>query len=209
MAYCALRRGWYCHICYYPVGRFCNCDCEGCDGPPEQRERNTEGGTRKRGEDSKPPQDQSVLINDQVREYQQVQATEDTTPTTQIHKEDTTESRKTTKEEAARYFHVDMYKNGKEAGLTLETTPGGVYIRDITGDSATSNWNARCARTFPDDHLQQGDRIVEINKTQNHNKFEMIIERDERIFMIIRRITKTEQEHKRDDAHVSTPLPAA
>ena len=175
MAYIALRRGWYCHICYNPVGRFCNCDCEGCDGPPEQRERNTEGGTRKRGEDSKPPQDQSILINDQVREYQQVQATEDTTPTTQIHKEDTTEPRKTTKEEAARYFHVDMYKNGKEAGLTLDTTPGGVYIRDISGDSATSNWNARCARTFPDDQLQQGDRIVEINKTQNHNKFEMII----------------------------------
>ena len=34
-AWCCARRRHFCHSCFYPVGRFCNCHCAACSGPDD------------------------------------------------------------------------------------------------------------------------------------------------------------------------------
>ncbi len=50
-----------------------------------------------------------------------------------------------------------------------------------------SDWNARCARTFPEDQLRSDDQIVQVNEVIDIREFEKVMKRDGRIFMIVRR----------------------
>ena len=69
-------------------------------------------------------------------------------------------------------------------------------------------WNARCARTFPENQVRNGDQIIYINKECDHSKFSRIIGEDERLFMVIRRVTEKEN-GKKSTAAASSTLPSA
>ena len=50
-----------------------------------------------------------------------------------------------------------------------------------------SDWNARCASTFPEDQLRSDDQIVQVNEVIDIREFEKDMKRDVRMFMIVRR----------------------
>ena len=93
-----------------------------------------------------------------------------------------------------RYFHVDVLKKKSDAtlGLVLKfntTTKDvfGVSVVQVKEGSSMSDWNARCARTFPEDQLRSDDQIVQVNEVIDIREFEKVMKRDVRIFMIVRR----------------------
>jgi hypothetical protein len=93
-----------------------------------------------------------------------------------------------------RYFHVDVLKKKSDAtlGLVLKfnrTTKDvfGVSVVQVKEGSSMSDWNARCARTFPEDQLRSDDQIVQVNEVIDIREFEKVMKRDVRMFMIVRR----------------------
>ena len=93
-----------------------------------------------------------------------------------------------------RYFHVDVLKKSDTTlGLVLKfnrTTKDvfGVSVVQVKeGSSSMSDWNARCARTFPEDQLRSDDQIVQVNEVIDIREFEKVMKRDVRMFMIVRR----------------------
>ena len=93
-----------------------------------------------------------------------------------------------------RYFHVDVLKKKSDAALGLvlkfnRTTKDvfGVSVVQVKEGSSMSDWNARCARTFPEDQLQSDDQIVQVNEVIDIREFEKVMKRDVRMFMIVRR----------------------
>ena len=93
-----------------------------------------------------------------------------------------------------RYFHVDVLKKKSDAALGLvlkfnRTTKDvfGVSVVQVKEGSSMSDWNARCARTFPEDQLRSDDQIVQVNEVIDIREFEKVMKRDVRMFMIVRR----------------------
>ena len=93
-----------------------------------------------------------------------------------------------------RYFHVDVLKKKSDAtlGLVLKfnrTTKDvfGISVVQVKEGSPMSDWNARCARTFPEDQLRSDDQIVQVNEVIDIREFEKVMKRDVRMFMIVRR----------------------
>ena len=92
-----------------------------------------------------------------------------------------------------RYFHVDVLKKSDTTlGLVLKfnrTTKDvfGVSVVQVKEGSSMSDWNARCARTFPEDQLRSDDQIVQVNEVIDIREFEKVMKRDVRMFMIVRR----------------------
>jgi hypothetical protein len=92
-----------------------------------------------------------------------------------------------------RYFHVDVLKKSDTMlGLVLKfnrTTKDvfGVSVVQVKEGSSMSDWNARCACTFPEDQLRSDDQIVQVNEVIDIREFEKVMKRDVRMFMIVRR----------------------
>ena len=93
-----------------------------------------------------------------------------------------------------RYFHVDVLKKKSDAalGLVLKfhwTTKDvfGISVVQVKEGSPMSDWNARCASTFPEDQLRSDDQIVQVNEVIDIREFEKVMKRDVRMFMIVRR----------------------
>ena len=93
-----------------------------------------------------------------------------------------------------RYFHVDVLKKKSDAALGLvlkfnRTTKDvfGISVVQVKEGSPMSDWNARCAGTFPEDQLRSDDQIVQVNEVIDIREFEKVMKRDVRMFMIVRR----------------------
>ena len=83
-----------------------------------------------------------------------------------------------TQERSDRYFHVDILQDKARAGIKLKTSHTGTYIAGIERNSEMEKWNVRCAKTFPEDQVRNGDQIIYINKECDHSKFGRIKMRD-------------------------------
>ena len=90
-----------------------------------------------------------------------------------------------------RYFHVDVWKKSDTTlvGLVLRfnMTTSHAFVVQVTEGSCMSDWNARCARTFPEDQLLVDDQIVQVNKVIDTREFKKVMMRDDRIFMVVGR----------------------
>ena len=84
---------------------------------------------------------------------------------------------------------MDILQDKARAGIKLKTSHTGTYIAGIERNSEMEQWSVRCAKTFPEDQVRNGDQIIYINKECDHSKFGRIIDEDERLFMIIKRVT--------------------
>ena len=85
-----------------------------------------------------------------------------------------------------RYFHVDVLKKSDTTlvGLFLrfDTTTNDAFVAQVQEGSSMSDWNARCARTFPEDQLRRDDRIVQVNGVIDTREFEKVLKRETSAF---------------------------
>ena len=70
---------------------------------------------------------------------------------------------------------MDLLQNKDKLGLKLRETKKGTYISEILKESQIEKCNPRRARTFPENQVQKGDQIININQETNHLKFEEIL----------------------------------
>jgi hypothetical protein len=84
-----------------------------------------------------------------------------------------------------RYFHVDVLKKKSDAALGLvlkfnRTTKDvfGVSVVQVKEGSSMSDWNARCARTFPEDQLRSDDQIVQAHEVIDIRELEKVMKRE-------------------------------
>ena len=84
-----------------------------------------------------------------------------------------------------RYFHVDVLKKKSDTtlGLVLKfnrTTKDvfGVSVVQVKEGSSMPDWNARCARTFPEDQLRSDDQIVQVHEVIDIRELEKVMKRE-------------------------------